>query len=123
MEMFSLLCLESHWKFPFIVGENHLHSPKERHLSKIWWELVSDSHEILDSIRNAVIQEDRLNKFLVSVAQNPSCPWLQFFIWNQNIDVLTGMYLAGDQMLDLHRGNLLNIAEKEKKKEMKWKAN
>lgn len=37
-------------------------------------ELIPDSHEIFDSIRNAVIQEDRLNKFLISVAQNPSGP-------------------------------------------------
>lgn len=40
----------------------------------IFHQLISDSHEVLDAIRDAVIQEHRLKKFLVSVAQNPSGP-------------------------------------------------
>lgn len=44
---------------------------------------IQDSHEILESAGNAVIQEDRLNQFLISVAQDPPGPTLQFFIWNQ----------------------------------------
>jgi hypothetical protein len=39
-----------------------------------WKVQISDSHKIFDSIRNAVVQEDGLNQFLVSVAQNPSGP-------------------------------------------------
>lgn len=81
MENLQLSYLVPTWNFPFVVGEKHLQSSKERHRSKIWGPSTSDSHEILESIWNAVVQEDTLNKFLVSVAQNPSGPWLQLFIF------------------------------------------
>lgn len=48
-----------------------------------WRVQVPDLHEILESTGNAVLQEDRLDHFLISVAQNPPGPRLQFFIWNQ----------------------------------------
>lgn len=76
-----------------------------------------NSHEILDSARNAVVQEDTLEKFLVSVAQNPSGPRLQFLIWNQQ-KCITWDAPSRDPLLGLQRRSPLNIAEKRERNEM-----
>lgn len=54
-----------------------------RRVASDWRVQIPDSHEIFESTGNAVIQEGRLNQLLISVAQNPPGPTLQFFIWNQ----------------------------------------
>lgn len=50
-----------------------------------------DSHEVLEPAGNAVIQKDRLNQLLISVAQNPPGPRLQFLIWNQKKTTVWGV--------------------------------